>query len=284
MNPADIINYVIICGIAAVLYGGLASRQILNSSPGNKKMQEISKQEKVLAQQSKMAAMGEMIENIAHQWRQPLSVISTSATGLMLNKEYNNLSDETFYSSLKSINESSQYLSETIENFRNFYLKSDKEDSFKINEAIEKSIKLIKSKIDDNHVIIEKSIKEVDYFGLEIELIQVLLNIINNSIDQFKITNFEDDRVISIKLFKNKKEIIIEVSDNAGGIENKIIDRIFEPYFTTKDKNLGTGIGLYMSKNIIEKHFHGSLEVINITKSYNASKYKGAKFILKIKQ
>ena len=250
----------------------------------NRKIVEIARQQRVLAQQSKMVAMGEMIENIAHQWRQPLSIISTCSTGLKLNKDYGNLTDELFYSNLKSINDSAQYLSQTIDDFRNYYQKSNDEKSFRIDELIEKSLQLLKIEIDKLDIDIQKELKKVQLIGYENELLQVILNILNNSIYQFKTLEDLDKYILRINIHKNDDYITLNFIDNGGGIDPEIIDRIFEPYFTTKDKNMGTGIGLYMSKNIVEKHFNGTMNAKNIVINEENNNYKGVKFSIKIQQ
>ena len=286
-NLMNNLIFMIIVSIAVLLFSKYFSNiierrfKIYNFSI-NRKIVEIGRQQRIMAQQSKMAAMGEMIENIAHQWRQPLSIISTAATGLKISKEFNNLDDETFFSSLKSINDSSQYLSNTIEDFRNYYQKSNETKDFRIDETIEKCIQLLKPKIDSNNIEIIKDIKKLNYYGNENELLQVLMNLLNNSCDQFHVTNNVQTPVIKIKLYKNIDTIFIEVSDNAGGIDSEIIERIFEPYFTTKNKNIGTGIGLYMSKNIIEKSFNGKIDAKNIVLNHQDNTYNGAKFTISL--
>jgi len=225
-----------------------------------------------------------MIENIAHQWRQPLSIISTCSTGLKLNKDYGNLTDELFYSNLKSINDSAQYLSQTIDDFRNYYQKSNDEKSFRIDELIEKSLQLLKIEIDKLDIDIQKELKKVQLIGYENELLQVILNILNNSIYQFKTLEDLDKYILRINIHKNDDYITLNFIDNGGGIDPEIIDRIFEPYFTTKDKNMGTGIGLYMSKNIVEKHFNGTMNAKNIVINEENNNYKGVKFSIKIQQ
>lgn len=249
----------------------------------NRKIVEIARQQRILAQQSKMVAMGEMIENIAHQWRQPLSIISTCSTGLKINKEYGNLTDDIFESNINSINNSAQYLSQTIDDFRNFYKRSNLEKSFRVDELIEKSLQLLKVEIDSLKVKIDKDFKKIELYGYENELLQVVLNLINNSLYQFSNSNLVENALIRINIEKENNEIKISFIDNGGGISPSIIDRIFEPYFTTKDKTIGTGIGLYMSKNIIEKHFDGTLHVKNVLINEDNKNYKGAKFIIRIK-
>lgn len=242
-----------------------------------KKTRELIQKETILNQQSKMAAMGEMIENIAHQWRQPLSVISTVATGAKLKKDLNLLSDSEFYETMEIINNSSQHLSNTIDDFRNFFSNDKEVISFNVNEAINKALSLVTSKLKNRDIQIIKSKDEITVLGLKNEFIQVILNIINNAIDAFE-TLKDSDKYIFINSYKENENLILTIKDNASGIKEEIINRIFEPYFTTKHKSQGTGIGLYMSLEIIKKHMHGELLVSNKEYIYNNNKCKGAEF------
>jgi len=247
------------------------------------KQLETEKREKdtILAQQSKMAAMGEMLENIAHQWRQPLSVISTASTGLQLQLEFNkNIPDELLKESVVSINEQAQYLSRTIDDFRNFFHQNKEKAKFNIKNPIEKALYLTSSRIKKHDINIVKNIEETTITTLENELIQVFLNIFNNAIDVLGEKNYKKYIFITTKVFKN--ELRIYIKDNAEGIPKRIINRIFEPYFTTKHKSQGTGIGLYMSNEIVSKHLSGELKVHNVIYNYEESNLKGAQFIITI--
>ena len=233
--------------------------------------------EAILNQQSKMAAMGEMLENIAHQWRQPLSVISTVATGAKLKKDLKILTDEEFYETMDIINNSSQHLSNTIDDFRNFFNNDKELTSFDLNEPMNKVINLIESRLKNRHINIVKNSVEIKIVGLKNEFIQVILNILNNSVDAF--ANKKDiEKYIFIDIYKEQNHAILSIKDNAGGIKEDIVDRIFEPYFTTKHKSQGTGIGLYMSLEIIQKHMDGTLTASNEEFIYENKLYKGAKF------
>ena len=238
------------------------------------------KQEKLLHNQTKMASMGEMILNIAHQWRQPLSIISTSATGVKLQKELNCLEDKEFYSAMDNINDSAQYLSQTIDDFRNFFEpKKDKLTVFDISDALDKTLKLVSAQFQHRNIRIHKDVLNINIESLENEIIQVLINILNNSKDALgNLTSNEKHIFIKIRDLDDK--IKIEIYDNAGGIDTKIIDRVFEPYFTTKHKSQGTGIGLYMSKEIINSLLKGEITVNNYEFEYEEVKYTGAKFTL----
>ena len=245
------------------------------------KSQELLQKENILNHQSKMAAMGEMIENIAHQWRQPLSVISTVATGAKLKKEMGLLNDDDFYETMNIINNSSQHLSNTIDDFRNFFNNDKEVVLFDINIPIEKVLYLISTKLKNRNITVVKNCKETFVTGLENEFIQVILNIINNSINAFEDKN-NTHKFIFIDAYKENNKVMIKIKDNAGGIKENIIDRVFEPYFTTKHKSQGTGIGLYMSLEIINKHMNGNLTVSNEEFTYKRIKGTGAQFTIEL--
>ena len=251
---------------------------VFSDTTKQKKQEKILiEQQNLLQQQSKLAAMGEMIENIAHQWRQPLSVISTIATSMHIQKELGINKNSDDIENLNSINNSVQYLSKTIDDFRDF-LRTDKiKSKFELKEALEKSLNLISSKLKTKDIIIIKKLEELIVEGIENEIIQVLMNILSNSKDAFEDKKIEK-KLIFIDIFKQEDNAIILIKDNAGGINNEIIDRIFEPYFTTKHKSQGTGIGLYMSQEIINNHMNGSLSCFNTIYKYDSKEYKGATF------
>jgi PAS domain S-box-containing protein len=243
---------------------------------------EKEEKDKIFFQQSKMAAMGEMLGNIAHQWRQPLSSISTAATGMKLQKELDCLTDDDFNYAMDLINNSAQYLSQTIDDFRGFFdPKNNKEKEFLISNVIDKALSIVSSQFVAKDIEIIKNIEDISIVSLENELIQVFLNILNNSKDILLKLEGEK-RLIFINAYMENKEIIIEIKDNAKGINEEIIDRIFEPYFTTKHQSQGTGIGLYMCQNIIKNHLNGTLSVCNEDYMYKNILYRGAKFTIRI--
>ena len=240
------------------------------------------RKEILLHQQSKMAIMGEMIANIAHQWKQPLSTITTSATGSKLLKEMNCLSDKELISSLEIINTSAQYLAQTIDDFRNFFNpNSNNYSQFMISTPINKTLNLLLPKYKTQNIEIIKDIEDVEIISLENEIIQVLINILNNARDE--LIKYKQRRLIFIKTYKKENSLILEIKDNAKGINKDIIDKIFDPYFTTKKDSEGTGIGLYMSKDILTKLLDTQIDVQNETYTYDNIEYTGAKFIIKLK-
>ena len=240
-------------------------------------VEENLKKDRLLARQSKMAAMGEMLENIAHQWRQPLSVISTSASGLKVKKQVNDLDDKFFYDTVDCIVNSSNYLSHTIDDFRYFFKPQDEKVKFDIADTLEKTINLLNSKFEQENITVIRSLENIEIKGHETEFIQVFINILNNAKDAL-VLNLDENRVIFVETKKRKNKTVVKIRDNAGGIKPKILEKIFEPYFTTKHNSTGTGIGLYMCDQIISKYMNGVIDVTNKKFDYKEEKYKGAEF------
>ena len=242
-----------------------------------KHISEKSRQQNIITNQAKMAAMGEMIGHIAHQWRQPLSSISTSATGMKLQKEMDILEDDFLIQGLKQINKSVQYLSTTIDDFRNFYQPNKNKSEFYILDTVDKVVNLINSQFISNGINIIKSGENIKINSYENELIQVIINLLNNARDELIKKDSTCEKLIFINISKNKKYIILEIKDNAGGIPHEIKNKIFDAYFTTKEQEEGTGIGLYMSRQIIE-NMDGKIEVSNRDYEYEGQNYTGALF------
>ena len=235
---------------------------------------------KMLFQQSKMAAMGEMIGNIAHQWRQPLSVITTAATGMKLKKEIGILNDKEYDESMDMIVNSANYLSSTIDDFRNFFSPNKNKNIFNSEDLVEKVFKLVQSELHSKDIEVVTNIYDFEVFTYENELLQVMINILNNARDELVNVEDYDSRFIFVDFYEKDKNAIVKIKDSAGGIPKDIMDRIFEPYFTTKHQSQGTGIGLFMSEEIISKHMNGEIIVENETYEYKGKTFVGAAFTL----
>ncbi len=250
----------------------------LNSSLEEKVSIAVNKnreQNEILYQQSKMAAMGEMLGNIAHQWRQPLSAISTAASGIKLQDSVNQLDKKLMYQGLDAIVQNTQTLSETIDDFRNFF-KTDKfTKEFQIQTCYAKVITLISANLKNKNIQIIENIEDITLNSYENELVQALLNLINNARDAL-LEIESNKKYIFIDIYEQKDEVLITIKDNAGGIKEDIIDKIFEPYFTTKHQSQGTGIGLYMTQKIIQSSLKGSITISNSTFIYKDKNYIGA--------
>ena len=240
-----------------------------------KEVEENLKKDRLLSQQQKMVSMGQMIENIAHQWRQPLSVITTSISGIKLKKMLNDLDDDFLNKTLDSVMNTSQYLSNTIDDFRYFFKPQKEKEKFYLEKCCNKTIELLSPNFTENNIKVICRVDDIEIFGYETELIQVLINILNNSKDALSLVE-NQERLIFINILKENGKALIKIKDNAGGIPDDVLSQIFEPYFTTKHQAQGTGIGLYMCQEIIYKHMNGHIDIANIDFKYNHKKYKGA--------
>ena len=240
------------------------------------------KMEQDMMRSEKMAALGEMIANIAHQWRQPLSVISTGVTGMKMQKEYGILNDEEFDKTCQAINDNAQYLSKTIDHFSDFIKGERNKVEFDLRDNINNFLTLVQGSIKIHNINIvldlEENIKINNYPN---ELLQCLFNIFNNAKDALVEKKIEDKYIfISSKIKKN--HVIIKIKDNAHGIANSALPHIFEPYFTTKDKSEGTGLGLNITYNLVTKGMDGSIEAYNVSFIYNKNEYTGAEFRIEL--
>ncbi len=210
--------------------------------------------------------MGEMLGNIAHQWRQPLNNVSLFLQFLKDNykneKANLNMINKYFDKSFTQI----EYMSQTIDDFRNFYKPSKSMSDFTIGHAMASTLEIIRAQLNNDNIRLSTNIKDMKITNYENELKQSLLNIFNNAQDAINIRkeNENFDAYIDITVFKENEKLNINISNNGGQIDDDIISRIFEPYFTTKFETQGTGIGLYMTKSIIETNMKGHIEVENI--------------------
>jgi len=257
--------------------------QEINNTLEVKIKEEVAKNEQILLKlfkSEKLASMGEMIANIAHQWRQPLSIIATASTSLQVRNEHKLLTDEILNSSCEIINDNAQYLSKTIDDFTN-YIKGDREKSlFNLSDTINSFLHLLESSIKRHNINIILHLEENIYInGYENELIQCLINISNNAKDALNINKIEE-KLIEISTSIENNRAVIKIKDNAGGIPNEVFPKIFEPYFTTKHKSQGTGLGLNMTYNLIVNGMDGNIEVKNLISTYNNKQYLGAEFTI----
>jgi len=231
--------------------------------------------ENQLLYSEKMASLGNMIGNIAHQWRQPLSIISTCASGVSMKHQYGLLNDEEIEQNMDHIVENTKYLSETIDTFRDFIKDNNSKEYIQIDikESIGSVLKIMEASLKNNYIEVtfnsDDNLFKTMAYG---EFTQVITNLINNAKDVLKERNIENP-IILIEAKKIGNSIEITVEDNGGGIDEEIIDKIFEPYFTTKHKSMGTGLGLYICHKILSESLNGDLIVKNTT--------LGAKFVIR---
>ncbi len=225
---------------------------------------DLEEQQSILVEQSKAAAMGEMISMIAHQWRQPLQAVSILIQKLPLNKVLEgDIPDELLDQVVDGIGKQLEYMSKTIDDFRDFFLPDKPQEKVPVGEVINKALDFLSfmTKADSIDVVLDSK-TDIEIMVHINELVQVLINLVKNARDVL-IERKIEERKIFIKYYDEPNYVVIEIEDNAGGIPEDIVSKIFEPYFSTKSNKNGTGLGLYMCKTIVEKHSKGKLSVTN---------------------
>jgi signal transduction histidine kinase len=225
--------------------------------------QELMEQEELIIAQSRQAAMGEMIGMIAHQWRQPISVIAMGANNMLMDIALKEVKEEDFKIEAELILKQTQYLSKTIDDFRNFFRPSKDKDETNVCDVVLEAKEIMGKSFENNNIelLFSETIDET-ILTYSRELLQVILNLLKNSKEAIE-SNKTKNAYIKVDVKSIKDFIKITVCDNGGGIDEAIIGRIFEPYFSTKEEKTGTGLGLYMSKTIIQKHLHGTIVATN---------------------
>ena len=257
--------------------------ELLNSQLEERIKAEVVKnreKEQIMFQQSRQASMGEMIGNIAHQWRQPLNTLAILIQDIQDAQQFNELTDNYLNDSVKKGMSLIIHMSDTIDDFRNFFKPNKMKSQFKIKDILEKSITFVEASFNAKNIKLKcitgcecKKSNDIELFGYPNEYSQVIINIFKNAEDVLVKKNIINPKIF-LNLYRKDNNSFLEISDNAGGIKEDIIDKVFDPYFTTKGKQQGTGIGLYMSKAIIEKNMNGKLIVENTD--------EGAKFIISV--
>jgi signal transduction histidine kinase len=227
---------------------------------------ELRKKDEVLLQKAKMADMGEMIGTIAHQWRQPLNALALNVQMLedwVSDGSFGPDEAEEFVErNLATI----QFMSKTIDNFRNFYREEKSVGSFSLHRAIEDTVEMHSRQLEDRGISISLNLSPIEVVSYKNDLMQVLLNLISNARDAILERKSREPGLqgcIEISAYQDGEDVVIEVRDNGGGIPRAFMERIFDPYFTTKEKGLGTGLGLHMTRRIVHEKLDGSITVEN---------------------
>lgn len=223
------------------------------------------KQEAIILNQAKNAAMGEMLSLITHQWKQPLSILSTVSTGMEALLDIDNFDKERFMDFLRNIGDQVEYMNDTIEDFKSFFSEQKNKEKINIQECINKSIKFTTPALKKYDIQLDISFKnKEDYIILAYnnDVCQILMNVINNAKDQLK--KKEMSRKIWIHIYSEENSVVFAIKNNGGIIPSEIKDNIFNKHFTTKSSEDGTGLGLYISKKIVDEHLEGHFSVENI--------------------
>lgn len=228
-----------------------------------KEAENILEKDKLLMQQSKMAVMGEMIGMIAHQWRQPLNAVSAATIKINMLNELGVLKSEELSKTLKFIQDMSQKMSATINDFMDFSKPDREKERVNVKDVLENVFKIIDAQLTTRNIVFNIDIEEnIHLLTYKKELAHILLNLLSNARDAFENKEMPD-KIITVRACAKGDHIIINVIDNAGGIKGEILPKIFDPFFTTKPVGKGTGLGLYMSKKMLEEHFDGVISVTN---------------------
>ena len=248
--------------------------ETINNELENRVNEEIRKnrdKEQLMVEQSKMAAMGEMIGAIAHQWRQPLNALGLYIQDLEDAYKFNELDLQYIQNTIRDSMRQIGFMSKTIDDFRNFFKPSKVEQFFSVRDSVDEVLRLVGAQLDSHHIrqiTVSGGEEGCHVKGFKNEFEQVILNILTNAKDAFmeaKEKGFDIAQAhIDIAIAEKNGTISVEIIDNAGGISEAAMGRVFEPYFTTKEQGKGTGIGLYMSKTIIEKSMNGTIDVKNV--------------------
>ncbi|WP_051420643.1 sensor histidine kinase [Helicobacter pametensis] len=246
----------------------------------NQALKESRQKDQVMYQQARLASIGEMIQNIAHQWRQPLNSLILIIQSYKLKYDHQRLSQDFIDSQTQRALRIAKNMSDTIENFRNFFRPHSVRESFSLRKGVEDSLDILQANLKNSNIDVYVSIDErICLFGYENAFTQVVLNLINNAKDAIVAEEISHG-VIEVSAMDDQENIFLTIRDNAGGVKIKEIDKIFDPYFTTKHKSVGTGVGLYMVKQIIEKQLEGKISVQNrdwVSKITHKT-YRGASF------
>ncbi len=228
-------------------------------------IKEVREKDQIIYQNARLASMGEMIGNIAHQWRQPLNALTLLIQSFGTKSMTGNLTQEFIDKQVEEGMRLAVSMSDTIEDFRNFFSTEREKERFSLKESIEHALDISSFYLKEDQIAVQTDLdSDLKIYGYSNEFSRVILNLINNARENFKHQGKEKSKEITITLKKVNNKIKFEFIDNGGGIEEEILDRIFEPYFTTKHKAIGTGIGLYMSKHIVETQMGGTILAKNI--------------------
>ncbi|CAI6149807.1 MAG: Sensor protein FixL [uncultured Sulfurimonas sp.] len=232
-----------------------------------KELELIRNKDKQILHQSCLAQMGEMISMIAHQWRQPLSAIASASALINLKAQLNKLDKETALEVSQNIANYTQHLSATIDDFRDFFKQDKEQDTTNFTYLVKSVFSIIRSTLENNNIAVIEELNCKDSFmAYSNELKQVIINLVSNAQDVL-VEKKVQSAYIKLKSYSDDENYILEISDNGGGISEDVIDKIFNPYFSTRHKQDGTGLGLYMSKTIVEEHCRGKLSCYNTSDS-----------------
>jgi signal transduction histidine kinase len=249
-------------------------------------LQEIEKnreKDAVMFQQARLAAMGEMIGNIAHQWRQPITMISAIIQNVRFKASIGKLTNDFIKSSTDQMLDVTKHMSQTIDDFRDFFHPNKEKEAFFVDASIKHALEIYEKNFENDNIKVVTTYEHVSpVVGFKNEFAQTILNLLSNARDIVVEKRDPDYRYIFIKVRQEDNRVFVCIQDSGGGIADSMIKKVFDPYFTTKDEGKGTGVGLYMSKQIIENSMQGTLRVKNSTIDHNGVTMFGAKFSISL--
>ena len=224
-------------------------------------LDDLKAKEEMLFRQSRMTTLGEMFENVTHQWKQPLSIINMSCSVLKMNHDFDEIDIDELMNTIDAISSETEYLSQTIDDFRDFARNDIEREIFDFKDVFTHSIEILSHRFSKTSIEIHNDIVSFKYRSYKNFVIQILINILNNAIDAMKTSS--EQKWIKAKSFIKEDAIILQICDNGGGIKLKSIDSIFDKYISTKDNKEDSGIGLYMCRQIIQKKLGGEIKAYN---------------------
>lgn len=239
--------------------------------------------ETIMLRQNRTAALGEMLQNISHQWRQPLNVISVLIANMEVSLSLEEkVTKEELSDCARDVNTQVKYLAQTITDFTSFFkADNDTEEDIDLKTILENTINLVSSRMKANNIILVLSLKSIPIRANKNHLIQALINIFNNANDVM-VSSHKRNKYLFVDIEEDASSVVIKIKDNGGGLDKEHIDKVFDPYFTTKHKSVGTGIGLYMTHQIITKKYKGTISVDNVSYKYKDELQTGAEFTINL--
>lgn len=238
----------------------------------------------LMKKQAKLLQIGEVMQNIMHQWKQPLYVLYTMTSGAIVKHELGMENENTYKETLETINKNIQHLITTMDYFTDFINSKNDKTYFSLSHCIENCLHLIEPLLKDHNIEVHTQCKQIKIMAVEVELIQVFLNILNNAIYIFIDNDSDNEKHIFIETKRLNNKIVICIKDNAGGIKLDNPNIIFDQYYSSKQSHIGTGLGLYLARQIIQEKMNGNISVENVNYIYNTQLSQGALFTIELNQ
>jgi len=236
----------------------------------------------VLKKQTKLLQVGEVMQNIMHQWKQPLYVLYTMTSGVLLKHELGIANEDTYKETLETINKNIKHLITTMDYFNDFINSENNKKSFSLTHCLKSCVTIIEPLLKTNNITLHTQCKTIKIVAVEIELMQVFLNILNNSIYILNQNETQKEKNIFVETSLSEGKVLIHIKDNAGGIKLDNPNIVFDQYFSSKEAHIGTGLGLYMARQIIKEKMEGDIHVENVDYIHENKSFSGALFTIEL--